>query len=279
MRAVVDDPSSTHEAAIPADHHSDSDTDFQARPGDSDADTVPSDREDPFTVPEPGLNPTKPARTRFGQIDPTHPPLHHHMPSFPAPADPPHPPVLHHFQRAKLPAHPAGNPPLKTKASTTPHSTTPCLACAGPHAPGYCPLKLAGVEYCPLCKMAHYGDGPVCPHLKSETQVRLMMEALKKSPEGRDVVEQAMVYLRGRKGHLVRVKKEKALKAQQGQGQGQPQSQPQSKAHGSRRASQVSAASSNSRRASAVPMNGGGGGGERTSGRATPRQSDVVDLT
>jgi hypothetical protein len=124
--------------------------------------------------------------------------------------------------------------------------------------------------------MAHYGDGPACPHLKSETQVRLMMEALKKSPEGRDVVEQAMVYLRGRKGHLVRVKKEKALKAQQGQGQGQ--GPPQNKANGSRRDSQVSATSSNSKRASTVPRNGDGGGG-RTSGRATPRQREVVDLT
>ena len=48
-----------------------------------------------------------------------------------------------------------------------------CTACREYHSVGACPLKLAGVEYCNLCGIAHFGSGRVCPHIQSETQVRL----------------------------------------------------------------------------------------------------------
>jgi hypothetical protein len=46
-----------------------------------------------------------------------------------------------------------------------------CMACRTFHPQGECPLKLAGVEYCNLCGMAHFGAARVCPHIQSETQV------------------------------------------------------------------------------------------------------------
>jgi hypothetical protein len=46
-----------------------------------------------------------------------------------------------------------------------------CQACRKFHLVGSCPVKLAGVEYCNLCGMAHYGHARVCPHIQSETQV------------------------------------------------------------------------------------------------------------
>jgi hypothetical protein len=82
-----------------------------------------------------------------------------------------------------------------------------CLACTRRHPVGSCPLKLAGVELCPLCAQPHYGFARVCPHIKSETMVRLMLEALKHSPEPRELVEAAAKYLKGVKGNLIFMKK------------------------------------------------------------------------
>jgi len=84
-----------------------------------------------------------------------------------------------------------------------------CIACNLRHPTGSCPLKLAGTERCPLCGIAHYGHARVCPHIKSETMVRLMLDDLKNSPERRDIVDAAVKYLRGVKGHLVMNKKRK----------------------------------------------------------------------
>lgn len=72
---------------------------------------------------------------------------------------------------------------------------------------GYCALKRAGVEHCSLCGLAHYGTARTCPHLSSETQVRLMLDALKTSTESRESIEAARSYLRGVIGDLVRKKK------------------------------------------------------------------------
>lgn len=91
-----------------------------------------------------------------------------------------------------------------------------CPACRQEHPRGACPLKIAGVEHCGLCGLAHYGIARTCPHIRSETQVRDMIEALKNSPEKRELVEAAMKYLRGVKGTLVQQKKrdrEKAMAA------------------------------------------------------------------
>jgi len=82
-----------------------------------------------------------------------------------------------------------------------------CVACNHSHPTGSCPLKIAGVELCPLCGVAHYGIARQCPHIKSETMVRLMLEQLRNSPEDRQIVEAASKYLKGVKGHLVQNKK------------------------------------------------------------------------
>ncbi|KAK5108669.1 hypothetical protein LTR62_008074 [Meristemomyces frigidus] len=87
-----------------------------------------------------------------------------------------------------------------------------CLACRTYHVSGRCPVKLAGLEYCNLCGMAHYGQARICPHIQSETQVRTMLEALRYSTEPEHLVETAKRYLRGLKGHLVQLKKQKEAK-------------------------------------------------------------------
>lgn len=88
-----------------------------------------------------------------------------------------------------------------------------CPACVRVHPVGSCPIKLAGVEHCGLCGIAHFGHARVCPHVRSETQVKLMIEALKQSAEPKHLVEAAMKYLRGVKGTLVQHKKQVKEKA------------------------------------------------------------------
>jgi hypothetical protein len=87
-----------------------------------------------------------------------------------------------------------------------------CVACDQHHPVGYCPLKLAGVEHCGLCGLAHFGYSRTCPHLNSEARVAIMLGALKESTEQRTLVEEATKYLRGIRGNLVRKKKLKAAK-------------------------------------------------------------------
>ena len=88
-----------------------------------------------------------------------------------------------------------------------------CPACHNAHPIGSCPLKIAGVERCNLCGIAHYGQARACPHLNSEEKVRAMIEALKHSSESRHLVEYALKYLKGVKGHLVARNKRDAEKA------------------------------------------------------------------
>ena len=90
-----------------------------------------------------------------------------------------------------------------------------CLACnfqRGTHESGKCPLKRAGVEFCNLCGIAHYGMGRTCPHLQSETQVSYMLRDLKNSPEPKELVSEARRILNGIKGSLVQGKKLKREK-------------------------------------------------------------------
>jgi hypothetical protein len=93
-----------------------------------------------------------------------------------------------------------------------------CYACRNPHPRGACPLKIAGVEHCGLCGLAHFGFARTCPHINSETQVREMIAALKNSPEKKELVEAAMKYLRGVKGTLVQRKKRDREKVTSGSG-------------------------------------------------------------
>lgn len=84
-----------------------------------------------------------------------------------------------------------------------------CLACDGIHAGGRCPLRLAGVELCGLCGLAHYGSaGRPCPQFRSIEHCRAMLEALKQSSEPRAVIELAKKYLYGVIGSLSRKTKE-----------------------------------------------------------------------
>lgn len=87
-----------------------------------------------------------------------------------------------------------------------------CLACNTSHPIGHCPMKLAGVEHCGLCGIAHFGHSRTCPHLNSEAQVAMMLGSLKESTEQRALVEEATKYLRGIRGDLVRRKKVQAMK-------------------------------------------------------------------
>lgn len=87
-----------------------------------------------------------------------------------------------------------------------------CVACDQHHPVGHCPLKLAGVEHCGLCGIAHFGFSRTCPHLNSEAQVAMMLGSLKESTEQRALIEEATKYLRGIRSDLVRRKKQKAAK-------------------------------------------------------------------
>ena len=110
-------------------------------------------------------------------------------------------PAVKPFERAKIPVRSHANNDYRQ------HVNVICPACYELHPQGACPLKFAGVEHCGLCGLAHFGIGRTCPHIKSETQVREMLIALKSSPEKKELVDMAIKYLRGVKGHLVQHKK------------------------------------------------------------------------
>ncbi|KAI9698352.1 MAG: hypothetical protein M1820_007514 [Bogoriella megaspora] len=108
------------------------------------------------------------------------------------------------------PEAPAMGTPLAnihTNTNNPPVPYPPCPACDLPHPTGSCPLKIAGVELCGLCGLAHFGSSRTCPHINSETQVREMLAALKSSSESKELVSEARRYLSGVKGTLVQKKK------------------------------------------------------------------------
>ncbi|KAJ5823461.1 SNF2-related protein [Penicillium robsamsonii] len=72
-----------------------------------------------------------------------------------------------------------------------------CVACQHRHVAGRCPLRHAGVEFCGLCGLAHWGGHRVCPHLQSRLQVSRMLEALEKSVEAPALIMGAKRYLQG----------------------------------------------------------------------------------
>ncbi|CAI7567823.1 unnamed protein product [Penicillium glandicola] len=72
-----------------------------------------------------------------------------------------------------------------------------CVACHQRHVPGRCPLRHAGVEFCGLCGLAHWGARRACPHLHSGVQVTRMLEALEKSTEAPSLILGAKRYLQG----------------------------------------------------------------------------------
>ena len=112
---------------------------------------------------------------------------------------------------------PTGDPPYgKTELLSRyapPNGILPpehdCIACGDRHAMGWCRLKLAGVEHCGLCGIAHVGHNRTCPHLNSETQVATMLSALKESTESPEMKERARKHLRMIKGDLVQRKRKR----------------------------------------------------------------------
>lgn len=90
---------------------------------------------------------------------------------------------------------------------------------------GWCRLKLAGVEHCGLCGIAHFGQGRTCPHLNSESQVATLLGTLKESTESRELVEMAMKYLRSIRGGLIQKKRDQEKRNMEMQQQRQRQQQ------------------------------------------------------
>lgn len=124
----------------------------------------------------------------------------------------------HPFMRVDIPTGNAPyfngerNYPMPAGGMTPLHN---CIACGEEHPMGWCRLKLAGVEHCGLCGMAHFGQGRTCPHLNSETQVATLLGTLKESTESRELVEMASKYLRGVRGNLVQIRRQAERKAQE----------------------------------------------------------------
>jgi chromodomain-helicase-DNA-binding protein 4 len=79
---------------------------------------------------------------------------------------------------------------------------------------GWCRLKIAGVEHCGLCGLAHLGHMRTCPHLNDENQVARLLQTLKESPEPRYLVEAATKHLRMIRGDLMQRKRRKMEQAQ-----------------------------------------------------------------
>ncbi|KKK24143.1 hypothetical protein AOCH_003486 [Aspergillus ochraceoroseus] len=88
-----------------------------------------------------------------------------------------------------------------------------CLACGHTHPVGNCQLKMAGVEYCGLCGLAHYGIARTCPHLKSEVQVLRMLEAVKQSNEDPALIAMAKKHLQNIRGDLASRKRRQSGQA------------------------------------------------------------------
>ncbi|KIW27844.1 uncharacterized protein PV07_07545 [Cladophialophora immunda] len=87
-----------------------------------------------------------------------------------------------------------------------------CSACNEQHPMGWCRLKLAGVEHCGLCGIAHLGHSRTCPHLNNENQVMTLLQTLKESTESRELIDQATKYLRMVRGDLVQRKRARERK-------------------------------------------------------------------
>ncbi|KAM5445368.1 hypothetical protein MaudCBS49596_007591 [Microsporum audouinii] len=119
-------------------------------------------------------------------------------------------PAARPFKRASI-AYPTAN----EGAQTNTEDQHPCIACDHIHPVGYCQLRLAGVEHCGLCGIAHLGHLRTCPHLQSELQVASMLGSLRQSTEPKPLVEAATKYLRGIRGHLVAARRKNQESAPQ----------------------------------------------------------------
>ena len=123
--------------------------------------------------------------------------------------------IVGNFKRAKVPPLTPNGVPLPASIISTgapAEALTQCIACGGSHQTGYCPLKLAGAEFCNLCGLPHYGHQRACPHLNSVTQLRAMIEAIKQSPEPMEIKNEAKKKLVGIIGDLNQRRRQKEQK-------------------------------------------------------------------
>ncbi|KAL4932749.1 putative chromatin remodeling complex subunit (Chd3) [Aspergillus undulatus] len=142
-------------------------------------------------------------------------------------------PKVRPFERVIAPPQPTQTPqPSQTPAAngskvdgTSDRNGNQCFVCNGAHPVGSCPLKVAGVEHCGLCGLAHYGHARTCPHLRSDVQITRMIEALKQSNEDRHLVALAKKYCYGIKGDLAQRKRRESGKAAGGSANQTPSNQ------------------------------------------------------
>lgn len=80
---------------------------------------------------------------------------------------------------------------------------------------GWCRLKVAGVEHCGLCGLAHLGHGRTCPQLNDEGHITTILQTLKESTESREIVDQATKYLQTLRSELVQRRRAKERREQE----------------------------------------------------------------
>ncbi|KGO49885.1 Zinc finger, PHD-type [Penicillium expansum] len=124
-------------------------------------------------------------------------------------------PNVYAEQRAARMFRRVQSPPPVTPMGTngTQDTFPPCVACQQHHIPGRCPLHHAGVEFCGLCGLAHWGVRRTCPHMQSGVQVTRMLEALEKSTEAPSLVLSAKKYLQGILKSVARTARDERKKA------------------------------------------------------------------
>ncbi|EKV07280.1 Chromatin remodeling complex subunit (Chd3), putative [Penicillium digitatum PHI26] len=123
------------------------------------------------------------------------------------------------FRRVESP------PPVASMgANGTQQASPPCVACQKHHITGRCPLRHAGVEFCGLCGLAHWGGRRACPHMQSSVQITRMLEALEKSTEAPPLISLAKRYLQGILKSVARTARDERKKAMLS-AQAEPQAQ------------------------------------------------------
>ena len=190
-----------------------SDTDFQAQVDGSDSDDIASDPDQVHGNELEHLRSKtmhQPSQDRaFRRVELPSPSAHFQMPVMPLQKVTVASPMATGIApQPILPSQPLSQMPSNASIQ----HASPCLACDNRHPVGYCPLKLAGVEYCGLCGLAHYGHGRTCPHLTSVTQCRQMLASLRQSQEPPHLVKTAKRYVVGVIADLERRKKEAKAK-------------------------------------------------------------------
>ncbi|RMD42327.1 hypothetical protein DV735_g2779, partial [Chaetothyriales sp. CBS 134920] len=131
------------------------------------------------------------------------------------------------FVRAKIPAGPVPYYNMDGSAAYNDTTVPPvhqCPACGEVHPLGWCRIKLAGVEHCGLCGVAHLGHSRTCPNLNSEHEVLMLLESLKESTEPWEIVESAVGYLRAIRADLAQRRRLAQKKTLAQAGPARPQS-------------------------------------------------------